>query len=92
LPVDFIELYPDLVHCIETVAREKYWNLASELMEDDGKKVELPGKVELMREFLQSAEFSLLRRESEKYLMSGRKVKFTVYWEGASPDCTMKVI
>jgi len=90
--VDFIELYPDLVHCIETVAREEYWNLANELMEGDGKKIGLPGKFELMRGFLQAAEFSLLRRESEKHLVAGRKVKFTVYWKGAVPCCDMEVI
>ncbi len=90
--MDSIELYPDLVHCIETVAREKYWNMASELMESKVAQSELASKVELMREFLQSAQFSLLRRKSEKYLVAGKKVKFTVYWAGSGANCAMEVI
>jgi hypothetical protein len=92
LHVSCVELYPSLSRCIETVAREEYWNLASQLMKSGQEDEELQQKVELLKGFLESAEFGKLRSQSEKYLIEGKKVKFIIYWKEAEPNYEMKVI
>ena len=40
---------------------------------------ELEEKLEILRLFLETADFKQLRAESEKRFMEGRKIKFVVY-------------
>jgi hypothetical protein len=74
-----IELIPDLSHCIETVARREYHKTVEKLLNTTEPGNELQEKAETLRLFLQTANFKRLRTESERYLASGRKVKFVVY-------------
>ena len=70
-----IELVPDLSHCVQTRAKQEYAATMSKIMSGD----ESPGlddRLELLKAFLEKADFSRLRRESEEHLMQGRKVKF----------------
>lgn len=78
-----IELVPDTTHCIETVARIEYRNLVKACLcnEEDNLSSASKQELELLRLFLESADFKKLRRESEQYLIQGRKVKFIVYSE-----------
>ena len=76
-----IELTPDLSHCIETVAKKEYQNLVSSYLHTGKGDVEFEGKVELLRTFLESADFKKLRKESEEYLVKGQHVKFILYRE-----------
>ena len=48
-------------------------------------------KLETLRLFLESTEFSKLRSESEKHLIAGKKVKFTLYLEEGKPKYEMKI-
>ena len=83
-----IELFPSLSHCIETVAKEEYWDLVSKYMERQEDK-ELEAKIELLKAFLESMDFKKLRRESEKYLIEGKVFKFVIYWKAGKPSYQM---
>ena len=76
-----IELVPDLSHCIETVARREYENLVSSYLQAGKGDSEFGEKVELLRTFLESADFRKLRKQSEGYLLKGQKIKFVLYRE-----------
>ena len=77
--MDQIELVPDLSHCIETVARKEYENLARSYLQAGKGDSDFEEKVELIRTFLESADFRKLRKRSEQYLLNGQNVKFVVY-------------
>jgi len=79
-----IELVPDLTHCIETVAKKEYQETVERLLNTVETSNELEEKAEILRLFLQTANFKKLRAESEKYLASGRKVKFVVYLQNGT--------
>jgi len=76
-----IELVPDLSHCIETVARKEYENLARSYLQAGKGDSELGERIELLRSFLESADFKKLRQQSEVYLLKGQKIKFILYQE-----------
>jgi hypothetical protein len=76
-----IELVPDLSHCIETVARKEYENLARSYLQAAKGDSELGEKIELLRSFLESADFRKLRKQSEGYLLKGQRIKFVLYRE-----------
>lgn len=73
-----IQLQPDLSRCIETVARDEYERGLRSLLAGEGDE-HLGERTELLRLFLETADFSGLRRQSERYLLEGKKVTFTVY-------------
>jgi hypothetical protein len=76
-----IELVPDLSHCIETVARKEYENLARSYLQTGKSASEFEVKIELLRTFLESADFRKLRQQSEEYLLKGHSIKFILYQE-----------
>ena len=86
-----IELFPDLSHCIETIAKQEFWNLVHSYMESEQEDEELKDKIELLKAFLESMDFGKLRSESEQYLVQGKKVKFVIYWEAGKPSYEMVV-
>jgi len=72
-----IDLVPDLSHCVQTRARQEHAATISRIMSGD----QSPGlelRLELLRAFLEEADFSRLRRESEEHLTQGRKVQFVL--------------
>jgi len=72
-----IELLPDLSHCIQTRAKQEHSATMSKIMSGD-QSPELEQRLELLRAFLDEADFSRLRRESEEHLTRGRKVRFVL--------------
>ena len=86
-----VELLPILSHCIETVAREEFWNLVSKYMGSKQEDKELERKIELLKAFLESMDFEKLRSQSERYLTQGKTVKFIIYWEENIPNYDMIV-
>ena len=86
-----IELYPDLSHCIQTVAREEFWDSVNTLMASEQENEDLQQRVELLRAFLESMDFRELRRQSEEHLTQGQRVKFLVYWKQSEPGYDMIV-
>ena len=73
-----IELVPDLDHCIETVAKREHAAVLKQILAPGQRNKELEEKLEILRLFLETADFKQLRSESERQLTEGR-VKFVVY-------------
>jgi len=86
----YIELEPELDACIETKARREYSRVTSELLEK-GEEKELAKRLDILRLFLESADFNKLRSESEKHLVAGNKVRFILYLEKGKPKYEMKI-
>jgi hypothetical protein len=71
-----IELVPTLSHCIETMAKREYWKSVDEYLKKRNEDRTFEEKIELLRSFLETADFGILRRQSEKHIIDGKKVKF----------------
>ncbi len=84
--MDGIELFPSLSHCIETTAREEFWNSVNRYMGSGQEDKELEEKIELLKAFLESMDFKKLRSQSERYLAEGKQVKFVISWKEGKPD------
>jgi hypothetical protein len=89
--MDGIELFPSLSHCIETTARDEFWNSANQYMQGGQKDKKLEEKIELLRSFLESADFKRLRSDSERHLLQGKGVSFVIRWEEGKPSYEMVV-
>ncbi|MGB6872983.1 MAG: hypothetical protein WBE46_02375 [Dehalococcoidia bacterium] len=90
--MDCIELFPSLSRCIETTAREEFWNSVNQYMEGGQEDKKLEGRIELLKAFLESMDFKKLRSQSERYLVEGKQVKFVISWKANRLDCQMTVI
>jgi hypothetical protein len=86
-----IELVPDLEHCVETLARKKHAELTRMLLENEAGDEETGEKLEILRLFLETADFKKLRAESERHLAEEKSVRFIVYLEDGVPGCQMQV-
>jgi hypothetical protein len=89
--MDGIELFPNLSRCIETTAREEFWNSVNQYMEGGQKDKELEERIELLKAFLESMDFKKLRSQSERYLVDGKQVKFVISWKEGKPSYEMVV-
>ena len=85
-----IELIPTLDLCIEGTARQEYKNSADEYIQRGRKDRKLEEKIELLRMFLETADFRKLRAESEKHLIEGKKVRFILTLEKGKLRYEMK--
>lgn len=86
-----IELIPTLSHCIETVAKREYWKSVDEYLKKRKEDKKLEEKIELLRAFLETADFGNLRGQSEKHIVIGERVKFTLSIKNGKPLCEMTV-
>ena len=81
-----IEFRPTLSQCVETLAKREYRESLQGYMASTENSEALAEKIELLRLFLESADFSKLRAESEKWLSAGRGVKFILRLENGKPE------
>ena len=86
-----IELTPTLTHCIESTARNEYSLSVDQYLKESRDDQALGERIELLRLFLESADFGALRRESEEHLTAGKTVRFTLYLEAGKPKHEMTV-
>ena len=86
-----IELLPDLSNCIETVAKREYNDVTRTLMTVASPDEIVKEKAEVLRLFLETADFRKLRAESEKHLLNGETVKFVVSLEDGKLMYEMQV-
>ena len=86
-----IELIPDTSHCIETVAKREYNKALSELLTFEKQNEHLQRRIEILKTFLETMDFSKLRQESETHIIEGRKVKFVVYLQGTAVHYEMEL-
>ena len=75
----FIEVEPSLSSCIETLAKKEYKQTLNHILKTRTKDEELLERLEVLRLFLESTDFGILRSQYEKYLEEGKKVKFRIY-------------
>ncbi len=85
-------MFPTLEHCVETLSRNEFWSSVSQYVERGLADKDLEAKIELLKAFLESADFRRLRSQSEKCLVEGQKVKFVVCWRRGQPDCRMELV
>ena len=71
--------------------KRRYNQILSELLNQGGEG-DAAEKFEILRLFLESTDFNELRREYEKHLVEGRRVKFTLYLEQGQPKYEMRII
>ena len=86
-----IELTPTLDHCIETTARQEFARNAADYMQAGERDVSLEQRIELLRMFLESADFRDLRTQSEPHLAQGKTVRFILSMQDGKANHTMKV-
>ena len=85
-----IEIEPELSACVETKAKREYQKTLSELLRK-GEERELQERLETLRFFLEATDFKELRKEYERHLIEGRRVKFILYLEKGKPKYEMKI-
>jgi wyosine [tRNA(Phe)-imidazoG37] synthetase (radical SAM superfamily) len=85
-----IELVPTLEHCIESAARHEFRKAAEEYMQLNKEDKDLEERIELLRMFLDTADFRRLRAESEKHLTEGKIVRFILTLDKGKPHYEMK--
>jgi len=66
--------------------------LVNRYLEDRGGDSKLEERIELLKAFLESADFGRLRSRSEAYLVKGKKVRFVICWKEGQPYCQMAVV
>lgn len=74
-----IELRPTAEECIEPMARRRFRHLTESILHGEKADNRTLHEIELLRRFLETADFALLRAESEKERHSGRRVTFRVF-------------
>jgi hypothetical protein len=59
-----IELAPSVYHCIETIAREEFWNSENRYVKSGCKDKRLEEGIKLLKSFLESMNFKKFRSQS----------------------------
>jgi len=80
-----IKLIPTASHCIETTAKREYWKSVNEYLKKANEDKKLEEKIELLKAFLETADFSMLRQQSEKHIIDGKQVTFNLSMRNGKP-------
>jgi hypothetical protein len=86
-----IEIEPDLSDCVQTLAKREYDRLTRELLTSDEEDVELQERLETLRMFLESTDFSELRSRYEPHLVQGKRVRFTLRQAADEAEYQMEI-
>ena len=73
-----IELKPSLSSCIETLSQKEYKRTLNLLLKKGPADEAVGERLEVLRLFLESTDFSRLRSQYEGYLTEGKKVIFLI--------------
>lgn len=76
-----IEIKPTFSSCIETLSKIEYERTLNLLLKKEPLDEELGEKLEMLRIFLESTDFGLLRSQYEGYLDEGKEVTFLIFME-----------
>jgi hypothetical protein len=87
-----IRLEPTLAGCIETVAKKEYERVLGLLLKALDEDPDLAEELELLRLFLESADFGELRSRSDVFLLAGRRVEFKLRPTGGAPGYEIEMI
>jgi hypothetical protein len=86
-----IELVPNISNCIHAVTKKEYDDILRLLLSGKISNKKLRKKFELLTILLKEIDFKQLRRESERYLAEGKKVKFVFCLESGVLKYEMRV-
>ena len=86
-----VQLVPTLSSCIETTAKREYWQTVNDYIQGGALDEKVAGRIELLKAFLESADFRELRKESERYLIEDKKVKFLLSLAEGKLECELEV-
>jgi len=76
-----IDLNPNLSSCIEMLSKKEYERTLNLLLKERDIDEGLGERLEVLRLFLESADFGHLRSQYEGYLTEGKKVTFLIFPE-----------
>jgi ABC-type lipoprotein release transport system permease subunit len=86
-----IKLIPTASRCIETTAKREYWKSVDAYLKKGIDDKDLEERIELLRVFLETADFGMLRRQSEEHIVVGKRVAFTLFMRNGEPVYEMTV-
>jgi len=87
-----IEIVPSLNCCIECTAKKLYWKLVDEFILSKIDDPSLKKRIELLKEFLETADIGNLRSVTEKSLMDGRQPIVLLKKEDDAENIEIEVI
>jgi hypothetical protein len=85
-----IRLKPDLEHCVVTVAKREYERVLPVLLKSNGEDEQLADELELLRFFLESADFAALRCQCEETVLGGKQVVARLVLIDGMPECIIE--
>lgn len=86
-----LKLEPNPLHCIETVANREYERVLSLLLRGKEEDSRLAEELELLRIFLESADFGPLRSRCDEFLLADRRVVVTIRSADQSPGYEVEI-
>jgi hypothetical protein len=86
-----IKLEPSLSHCIEAVAKREYERVLSLLLKGKQEDQQLAEELELLRLFLESADFVQLRSRCEEFLLAGKCVSVRLKSTSTPPKYEVEI-
>ena len=86
-----VRLKPDLSNCIETLSKKEYERTLNLLPKEESVNEKLGERLEVLRVFLESADFCDLRSQYEGYVTEGKKVTFLIYPESGKASYKLMV-
>lgn len=86
-----IKIVPEINACIETKAKKEYQHICN-LVSQGGTERSLIQRLELLRLFLETADFRKLRSDSEQLLIQGKRITFVISEKSGSAVFKMDVI
>ncbi len=89
LPRLHVVLWADEDHCLETAARKEYERLALALLRGEEEDEEAGQRLEILREFLETADFRSLRAQSEGIVKERGRVRAVVFRDGERVCCRL---
>jgi hypothetical protein len=87
-----MELYPTLEYCIETTARIEFDRITAHCLNGGTIDADTEARIQILRDFLETADFRTLRQESAFWLIVGEKVRFTLTDNGENLSYRMEVL
>ncbi len=82
-----VVLRADARHCLETAARREYGRLVRAFLRGELEEAHAEESIELVREFLERADFADLRRACEERMREGRDTDFVIFRRGRELAC-----
>lgn len=86
-----IKFKPSLAHCVETLAKIEYERVLGQLLRATEEDSRLAEELELLRLFLESADFSRLRGSYEDALNKGRQIEIKLISTGGVPEYEVEI-